>query len=456
MVVSHEREKVFHPTGNDHSITILEDGWYGFCFGPQSSWTLNTSGSDDDTSKFLENSKATLLSLSIVANNDHNSGNVMHDLPFIVHGSALQSLQYGQLLFLKSMSVVSVISSASKVKAGHPNNGNKETESLSESWMWHLVLRHKSPPTVENQPARETGILSDRVKNIVCALCSRTFASVQCVQRHAHYHRTLREKDSIMPLSVVYHDAEMIVIDKPQGIAVQGGGSGKTLQRSDWLLPLAENGRKKPICVHRLDAPTGGLLMLAKNKASERHLRMALAEQKCRKRYRALVLGSISSDEGEISEPIEGKTSLTRYQVVNRTRCPEPISWITTVDCFPVTGRKHQIRRHMKHIGHPIWGDMRYGRQQKKGKEEENNPSVEKLLTISVEQDPYSRLCLWAMEISVPHPTSNQYITVVLPKEPEWISRLLSYQEKLYYDKSFEPGDVTFSPTSSCDNCGDE
>jgi RluA family pseudouridine synthase len=298
--------------------------------------------------------------------------------------------------------------------------------------LWHLVLRHKTPPLREYEQARETGILSDRDKRIVCAICCRTFASVQSVEHHCRDHHTTKKKKNTPPLSVVYHDDEMIVIDKPQGIAVQGGGSGKTLQRSDWLLPLAQDGKKKPVCVHRLDAPTGGLLMLAKNKTSERHLRMALEQQKCRKRYRALVLGSISTDEGEISEPVEGKAALTRYKVVNRTRCPEPISWITTVDCFPVTGRKHQIRRHMKLIGHPIWGDTRYGRQRKIGNEDDKSLTVEKLSTISVEQDPYSRLCLWAMEISFPHPTSNKYITVVLPKEPEWISRLLAYQEKLY------------------------
>ena len=135
---------------------------------------------------------------------------------------------------------------------------------------------------------------------------------------------------------------------------------------------------------------------MAKTKQAETSLRVCLQERRCQKRYRAIVFGKLeggagqpslkresgekikedafltsSSDrgvwrgegKGEVESPINGKPSLTRYEVIRRTRCDDPRAgggWITTVDLYPVTGRKHQLRRHMKMLGHPIWGDRRY------------------------------------------------------------------------------------------------
>jgi 23S rRNA-/tRNA-specific pseudouridylate synthase len=182
-----------------------------------------------------------------------------------------------------------------------------------------------------------------------------------------------------------------------------------------------------------------GLLVVAKTKDTERHFRMAFAAQRIKKRYRAVAFGRIQEESGVIEEPISGKASETRYRVISRTRCNDSRAngWITTVDLYPVSGRKHQIRRHLKHIGHPIWGDRRYGWYTKKEAPEEDLSEDDKLDLLhatTVEDDAHARLCLWAMEICVPHPTTDAPVHIVLPKEPDWISQLLKIQEKIYFD----------------------
>ena len=135
----------------------------------------------------------------------------------------------------------------------------------------------------------------------------------------------------------------------------------------------------KPRPVHRLDSATGGLLVVAKTHSSEVALKKCFSDKTIRKRYRAIVFGRLegtaapasaslkslppSSSElsnhlkGTIDSPISGKESLTHYTVVSYTRCPlaKAHGWITTVDLEPVTGRQHQLRRHLKLVGHPIW-----------------------------------------------------------------------------------------------------
>jgi len=179
-------------------------------------------------------------------------------------------------------------------------------------------------------------------------------------------------------------------------------------------MPLASRGQHgslgKPTPVHRLDAATGGLLLLAKTKAAEAALKDCFARRTCRKRYRAILDGELDrpSCRGEVRLAVRGKEAMTGYEVVRHVRSRRG-GWISVVDLYPVTGRKHQLRKHMKSLGCAILGDARYG-------------------FIPSEDNIYSRLCLWHMEISFPHPVTGQNITVAMD-EPEWLKFVIKEEE---------------------------
>jgi tRNA pseudouridine65 synthase len=99
------------------------------------------------------------------------------------------------------------------------------------------------------------------------------------------------------------------------------------------------------------------------------------------------------------------------------------------VELHPVTGRKHQLRRHLKHLGHPIWGDKRHAPYRKTIGESAMN-QADLIHSTSVEQNSHIRLCLWAVEISFPHPETGVELIVALDGQPEWLTSLLEYQER--------------------------
>jgi 23S rRNA-/tRNA-specific pseudouridylate synthase len=400
---------VVNSVGDADILDVNESGWYGFCFGSRK----GRSCCSCSVSLFWKS-------------NDR----VIHTLPFQVNGKFIFSVDYGRLLFLRPGSAIGIRWNDTTTCPNHVTNPS--------DLQWKLVLKQiVSSSSLSSENELRGGELSDRAKCIVCSTCCRTFAQVQSAQTHYNDHHKELSPLWRQPLTIVYQDDVMAVVDKPQGISVQGG-NGKTLQRSDLLLPLAAPDGRKPIIVHRLDAATGGLLVLAKTKESERHLRMAFAQQLCHKRYRAVAFGRVEADSGVIHEPVSGKPAETRYQVILRVPCNDPRAngWITIVDLFPVSGRKHQIRRHLKHIGHPIWGDKRYSCYTKDeaspvDEELSEDDKLDLLFRTTVEQNPHSRLCLWAMEISLPHPETNVLVTIGLAKEPEWISQLVTLQKQL-------------------------
>lgn len=184
---------------------------------------------------------------------------------------------------------------------------------------------------------------------------------------------TTNEPEDI-PLTIVYEDADIIVIDKPQGMVVHpavGNYSGTLvnalLYHVDDLSGIG--GEKRPGIVHRLDKDTSGLLVVAKNDRSHVALQRQLAERTMKREYVAVVHGSFKEDKGTINAPIarhpirrkemavrpEGRTAVTHYEVEER------FSGFTVVCLHLETGRTHQIRVHMAHIGHPVVGDPVYG-----------------------------------------------------------------------------------------------
>ena len=162
------------------------------------------------------------------------------------------------------------------------------------------------------------------------------------------------------PVSVLQEDDWLAVVLKPAGIPVSGNYV-RTLERAlpaSLAVSALPDALPRPRPVHRLDAPTQGLLLVAKNARALVSLGRQFEEKTVAKRYRAICLGELSG-EGTVAVPVDGRPALTRYEAVVHTRSVTT-GWITTVDLQPATGRTHQLRRHLAHLGHPILGDGQY------------------------------------------------------------------------------------------------
>lgn len=176
-----------------------------------------------------------------------------------------------------------------------------------------------------------------------------------------------------IPLDIVYEDDDVIVVNKPQGMVVHPAPGHPDHTLVNALLyhsPLSTiNGEFRPGIVHRIDKDTSGLLMVAKNDLAHRSLAAQLKAKTNQREYVALVHGVIKQDAGTIDAPIgrskkdrkkqavvsDGRHAVTHFKVLRRFR------HYTLVSCRLETGRTHQIRVHMKSIGHPLAGDPLYG-----------------------------------------------------------------------------------------------
>lgn len=177
-----------------------------------------------------------------------------------------------------------------------------------------------------------------------------------------------------IPLDIVYEDAGLLVVNKRRGLVVHpaaGNESGTLvnalLNHCDDLSGIA--GELKPGIVHRLDRDTTGLLVVAKNDAAHLGLSKQIADKSAKRIYMALVEGNIAEDRGRVDAPLGrsrtdrkkiavvagGRQAATQYTVLER------FGDCTLVECRLETGRTHQIRVHMKHIGHPVACDPVYG-----------------------------------------------------------------------------------------------
>jgi 23S rRNA pseudouridine955/2504/2580 synthase len=169
---------------------------------------------------------------------------------------------------------------------------------------------------------------------------------------------------------VIYRDAHAFVLNKPPGLATQGGT--KTTQHLDRLLDGLAEDDSRPKLVHRLDKDTSGALLVARTARAAGHFSKAFSGRTARKVYWALVVGVPSPDEGLIDAPLakqpgsggekmhvdeeNGLPSRTRWRTIDRAG--NRAAW---VELQPLTGRTHQLRAHMAAIGHPIVGDAKYG-----------------------------------------------------------------------------------------------
>ena len=180
-------------------------------------------------------------------------------------------------------------------------------------------------------------------------------------------------KPEKMNLDIVYEDDDVIVVNKANGVVVHPGAgnhSGTLVNGLLYHTKLSDlNGDVRPGIVHRIDAYTTGLLMIAKNNKAHEFLARELAEKKTYRKYIALVWGVIKNDTGEIDAPIgrsthdrkkmavraDGKEAITHFRVLKR------YDNATLIELKLETGRTHQIRVHMDYIGHPLVNDPVYG-----------------------------------------------------------------------------------------------
>lgn len=176
-----------------------------------------------------------------------------------------------------------------------------------------------------------------------------------------------------IPLDIVYEDDDVLVVNKPQGMVVHPSAGHPNHTLVNALLyhsPLSTiNGAYRPGIVHRIDKDTSGLLMVAKNDAAHQALSEQLKAKKNLRKYVALVHGRINEDSGIVNAPLgrspkdrkkqavipDGRPAVTHFEVLERFQD------YTFIACRLETGRTHQIRVHMKYIGHPLVGDPLYG-----------------------------------------------------------------------------------------------
>jgi 23S rRNA pseudouridine1911/1915/1917 synthase len=194
--------------------------------------------------------------------------------------------------------------------------------------------------------------------------------------------RPTRPQGQDIPLSVVYEDKDLIVIDKPAGLVVHpaAGNPDGTLVNAllahcgDSLKGIG--GEARPGIVHRLDKDTSGLLVAAKNERAMASLAKQFANHTIERAYHALVWGTPRTASGSIESQIGrsqfdrkrmavlrsgGKTARTNYRVLEKFGPPER-PFASLIECRLETGRTHQIRVHLTHLGHPLIGDPQYGR----------------------------------------------------------------------------------------------
>ena len=181
-----------------------------------------------------------------------------------------------------------------------------------------------------------------------------------------------------VPFNIVYEDEDVLVVDKQPGLVVHPGHGNYTGTLLNGLLYYMQGktGRggvpEQPYLVHRIDKDTSGLLLVAKNEEAQVVLAKQFFEHSIERKYMALVWGGFDEDSGTIvgnlerspqdrrimhvtPDPERGKFAVTHWKVLER------FGYVTLVECVLETGRTHQIRAHMQHIGHPLFNDAAYG-----------------------------------------------------------------------------------------------
>lgn len=218
-----------------------------------------------------------------------------------------------------------------------------------------------------------------------------------------------------LPLAILYEDADIVVVNKPAGIVVHPAAGHSSGTMVNALLHHVDDlsgigGEIRPGILHRLDKDTSGVMVVAKNDLAHRALTKAWGTEAVEKEYLALVYGSPKRSSGKIEAAIgrhpsdrkkmavveRGRPAVTLYRV------EQQLSHVSLLRCRLKTGRTHQIRVHLKHLGHPIVGDPVYSGPQWRGIPDKK---LQKALAA------LNRQALHAARLSFPHPRTGETVT---------------------------------------------
>lgn len=248
----------------------------------------------------------------------------------------------------------------------------------------------------------------------------KPFDVIRVLMSHPPYEYLLEPEN--IPLDIVYEDDTLLVINKPAGLVVHPGHGNYSGTLVNALIyhfqNLPNNSSDRPGLVHRIDKDTSGLLVIAKTDHAMAHLTKQFADKTSDREYIALVWGDVAEDQGTVTGYIGrhpkdrmqmavyedenlGKYAVTHYKVLER------LGYVTLISCKLETGRTHQIRAHMKHIGHTLFNDERYdGHLILKGttftKYKQFVDNCFKVLP---------RQALHAKTLGFVHPTTNEYLS---------------------------------------------
>ena len=236
-------------------------------------------------------------------------------------------------------------------------------------------LQHSSRNRI--QKAAEAGFVHVNDRPVKSNYKVRPGDIVTLMLDRPHYDTTIEPEE--MPLDIVYEDDDLMVVNKPAGLVVHpgcGNFHGTLVNAIAWHMrniPTYDPNDLQVGLVHRIDKDTSGLLVIAKTPEANTSLGVQFFNKTTHRSYNALVWGNFVEDSGTIEGNIGrdpkdrlrmavfpqgsdiGKPAVTHYKVLER------FGYVTLVECILETGRTHQIRAHMKHIGHPLFSDERYG-----------------------------------------------------------------------------------------------
>ena len=220
-------------------------------------------------------------------------------------------------------------------------------------------------------------------------------------------------KEYKLELTIHFEDEHVAIVEKPPGLATSGN-QWKTLQNA---LPaniqpsLKKDALSVPLTVHRLDAKTHGLVIVAKTASARIELGRMFESRKVHKTYTAVLQGKLT-EEGIFNKMIEGKEAITDYKVLSHFKHVKD-DWNTLVELSPVTGRKHQLRIHCAQSGHPIVGDVKYS--------DKENVLRGKGIFLS------------ANKLRFPHPFKDDLIEITIPlpaKFKRYIDRMARWVDR--------------------------
>lgn len=277
------------------------------------------------------------------------------------------------------------------------NDKDRQDEDFEEQEDESLYEHHKFKAEVGQKPLRVDKYLMNFIENATRNKIQKAAKSgniyvngetvkqnykvkggdvVQVMFEHPPYEYLLVPED--IPLDIVYEDDILLVVNKPAGMVVHPGHGNYSGTLINALVHhfdnLPKNSSERPGLVHRIDKDTSGLLVIAKTEQAMAHLSKQFFDKTSEREYVAIVWGNVEEDEGTIEGNIgrnpknrlqnivyegddadNGKPAVTHYKVLER------LGYVTLVSCKLETGRTHQIRVHMKHIGHTLFNDERYG-----------------------------------------------------------------------------------------------